>query len=599
MLVPIRTTYARAACFWCVVWTCLAGPQIDEKVKETLDEILGTEVTARMVECTNEVKDCDIASAVKDIATIAKLLTTQFADCPSGCSFLPEYCDDFFMATEKNMYALRNKCIAQDDWGLKCRRMEETMNQTLRDARFELGVTCSIISPGVGRRRLPRCDTLVTSITASAPTLSSCDSAWARNECIDHFCGLMAKFRWRIRPRNLQDPEEALDRFPPSFILPGCEDVERYPFDNLTCHDRLDIQSFCDCLCHVVPKVEGVALAECPFNADQYFLFGRLGVEGLLISPFCEDGLCRVLGQQRKSARCAEYDLPAEDECLAMQLPQLVDVACPWLEDSGQDGVLECLDGHRCAVGDDGWDCCEAHRGRGKCPRDTPVMCQTLCGGPGEYCCGKPDACSPRVCAPFLQAEPLLRATTSTTTTTLPMAGARVEKVEGPRVRINRGWWVWLLLVVPVVVGLTLIGIWWRIRRYRDDAKGERRAGIMEDFDRDGGFRRVMAMTEPPPKKRPIVFVELPYLPQVRPLGLELLETKVVRLHQWGKKNGFQVGDVIVDVAGVAVNTFEEIWDRIQARIAGSSPVRMGKIAPSREQWMFVVHTSMTGVRMT
>mmetsp|Transcript_82143 Transcript_82143/g.255294 ORF Transcript_82143/g.255294 Transcript_82143/m.255294 type:complete len:662 (-) Transcript_82143:75-2060(-) len=48
------------------------------------------------------------------------------------------------------------------------------------------------------------------------------------------------------------------------------------------------------------------------------------------------------------------------------------------------------------------------------------------------------------------------------------------------------------------------------------------------------------------------------------PLGLELLETRVVRLHAYGAKNGFQVGDVIVDIAGCPVSTFEEIWERIQ-----------------------------------
>jgi len=61
-----------------------------------------------------------------------------------------------------------------------------------------------------------------------------------------------------------------------------------------------------------------------------------------------------------------------------------------------------------------------------------------------------------------------------------------------------------------------------------------------------------------------MVAIVVPELPQVRPLGLELLETKVIRVHAWGKKCGWEVGDVIVSINGVNVSTFEEVWQRIQ-----------------------------------
>merc|ERR1719502_2215337 len=62
------------------------------------------------------------------------------------------------------------------------------------------------------------------------------------------------------------------------------------------------------------------------------------------------------------------------------------------------------MDGHRCRPDEDSWACCIAHGGRGKCPRDKPVMCDTLCSGhPTEYCC-ETEAwkCTPRPCSPFL-----------------------------------------------------------------------------------------------------------------------------------------------------------------------------------------------------
>jgi len=53
-------------------------------------------------------------------------------------------------------------------------------------------------------------------------------------------------------------------------------------------------------------------------------------------------------------------------------------------------------------------------------------------------------------------------------------------------------------------------------------------------------------------------------LPLSKPLGIELNECKVARVHPQGSKWGWQVGDTCVQVGSYPVSTFEEIWARIQ-----------------------------------
>jgi len=72
---------------------------------------------------------------------------------------------------------------------------------------------------------------------------------------------------------------------------------------------------------------------------------------------------------------------------------------CPWSSTSGEDGMLECMDGTRCD-GPSNWSCCSAHGGRAKCPRDKPVMCNEMSCGDGDYCCKAScdDFAGPRSC---------------------------------------------------------------------------------------------------------------------------------------------------------------------------------------------------------
>jgi len=268
--------------------------------------------------------------------------------------------------------------------------------------------------------------------------------------------------------------------------------------------------------------------------------------------------------------------LPTFQECEAFEIPHVA-LNCPWLTHSEEDNVMECLDGHRCRLDVEGWACCEHHYGRAKCPRDIPVMCDTLCSGQTEYCCGLPNSCTPRPCSAVLQPGPeyLPITTTTTYTTEPPGSGGDFATDGGLEVRIPRGTWVWLILLVPSFLFCAILFICVRIRnrpRFPPDPV------CKMDFDGDklGNFW----MVKPKPDesdskfKRPVHEIVLHDIPNQRPLGIELLELKVQRLHELGEKNGWEVGDQIVEIAGVAVSTFEEFWERLQVE-RNRLPVRI------------------------
>merc|ERR1719468_643472 len=119
-------------------------------------------------------------------------------------------------------------------------------------------------------------------------------------------------------------------------------------------------------------------------------------------------------------------------------------------------------------------------------------------------------------------------------------------------------------------IGICLL---WRKRHQLGLAPEPVKTDLVEDSDRFGGFKVMHTPEEPQESAAPIVHIVLPHLPEVRPLGLELMETRVIRVHPWGAKHGFRVGDIIVDISGVAVHTFEELWQRVQIERA-RPPVR-------------------------
>lgn len=156
---------------------------------------------------------------------------------------------------------------------------------------------------------------------------------------------------------------------------------------------------------------------------------------------------------------------------------------------------------------------------------------------------------------------------TSTVSSTLPPPGSGTDFAQGGssyEARLPQGTWVWLLLVIPLLIGVVAVLVWMRLRR-RPESFQEHPANVEEQADKYGAY--YVVKPKPPDeqaRRRPFVFIDVHELPQLRPLGLELQETKVIRVHGPGKRWGWQVGDVIVQIGGVPVTTFEELWQRIQ-----------------------------------
>ena len=63
---------------------------------------------------------------------------------------------------------------------------------------------------------------------------------------------------------------------------------------------------------------------------------------------------------------------------------------CPWMTPTTQNDVMQCRDGTFCNVKTDAakFECCKSHNGRGKCPKNAPLMCANKkCDGNTDYCC--------------------------------------------------------------------------------------------------------------------------------------------------------------------------------------------------------------------
>lgn len=233
--------------------------------------------------------------------------------------------------------------------------------------------------------------------------------------------------------------------------------------------------------------------------------------------------------------------------------------------------MLECLDGTRCNVQDSGWSCCENHLGRAKCPQNLPVMCDELCGRETEYCCGT--SCEQRVCSLMLRtdaSQDLLTTTTVTTiTTSAPPAVEDPGLFDNVEFEWNDSMFLWLLVIVPCNC-VCLWCCWNSVKRTaeRDKvSKLQHPAGLKGEIDKDGNFSLVKPQyldrdAEKGKGKEMKVHEKILVheLPLSKPLGLELEECKVVRVHAQGAKWGWQVGDIVFEVAGRPVSTFEEVY---------------------------------------
>lgn len=563
---------------------------VDETVQANLLQVFGLEITSTILSCNNDAQPgCDIRSFLDKLVEASFELRRSLDTCPAGCTLSQANCDYFYAATSTLAQKLRDECALTNSWPAKCVAMNRLLLAKSLDPKFDIAVVCGMVSPGINQTRLPTCGQLVAMTVATQKTLSKPKSGGcnftSKEECLDGFCGAYETFSWRMRPRNLQD-KNALFYYPKDFILAGCERfAANFPYDAAQCRRRMDINGYCDCLCGEFNTLVNPSGFDCGAAIDSYFLFARIGVTGIKLPSMCMSELCRVIGTSSSQPQCAPYNLPATRECLAYQFDKVPNASnlCPWLRNSRQNGVLTCLDGSKCFVDGPGdWACCTlGHLGRAQCPLDAPTMCNKLCSGSTEYCCmqipvdgNASAACTPRGCSPLFQPQAIyLNISNYSIIDQLLAEKPGSGKNPTFTLVIPSSWWFWLVLLVPLLAMIAAV-LYWRSRlRYRqlqkevEEAERAQIANSESVLDKLGGYFVVHKQSTDDGatvQKRPIIHIEMPELPMVKPLGLELMETRVIRVHTWGEKNGWKVGDIIVDVGGHPVNTFEEIWDRIQ-----------------------------------
>jgi len=554
--------------------------RMSDQTKDDFAALFDADFMQVMVDCQQLAGDtCDVAGLAEFMVEVGQRLTASFQNCPVGCTHAPQWCKDFWLAFDTNPVNLRNLCAQTGNWPGVCTVFLRELKVRVADVKWELGVMCGMIDAGLNLERMPSCNDLATMTTFNRLSLHDGGCAMdSVDECVSNLCDVYSQFAWRMHPRNLI-PEQVKVPFGYDYVLQGCEGLVHFDFYNRRdeCSQRLDIISFCECLCPAMPTVEALGTVDCPSLIDSYLLFGRLNITNFTLDPACEDELCDAFSQQRLQPSCEDSKLPGPMECLGMQIPQILpqNEPCPWKNHSGEVDVLECLDGYRCNIETEGWYCCENHRGRAKCPAHYPVMCDVLCSGITEYCCREEGQCTPRGCPVILEREIFYQEDTTTTTTTTPEGRAGATEDGDMELRLPQGSWVWLLILVPFAVGvLFFLYICCRDRKPSADSDDGEDTSIMGmKLDKFGFFKSYKAENREKQDNKPRVCIVMSELPDTRPLGLELVELRVVRVHPWGAKHGWQVGDIIVDIAGQPVNTFEELWERIQVE-RNRPPVR-------------------------
>lgn len=552
---------------------------------------------------------CPIDALGLNIIKASEKIIREINRCPYGCTFPVEMCKDWWKAVEDDVTSLRDTCSQTNNWPSPCLTFQRSLKKKLLNQSWELPVFCSIVDPGPAYERTPNCAALVQTTIANRMTLhdSGCDDPvsnyykvqtedWdeysPRDKCISNLCQVYKQFVWRMKPKNLLEDFEARN-YAADFYLPGCEKLVSYNFAQDACEHRKDIAGFCDCVCPLTVAPQG--FSRCDDVIDGFLLFGRFGASNVTLTRECEPEFCRFSGLRRGASQCESMDMPSTQECSAMQISRIDmeqnQTTCPWLNHTGQSQHLECLDGTRCNFQTEGWDCCELRRGRGKCPPEYPVMCDTLCSGITEYCCRTEGQCTPRKC-PLMLNQDLFYETPTTSTSLNIFSGATkaVEKDEGIIIRLPDGWWIWLFTLIPCCFGLLGSYMIWRVFRNMVSLVPEHFGESMElENDKYGAFTtfRPEKRQENTDPVMPRITISMPELPLNRPLGLELVELRVVRVHPWGKRNGWMVGDIIRDIAGHPVETFEELWERLQVE-RNRPPVRFTverwNILPSQEE---------------
>eukprot|EP00928_Gymnodinium_smaydae_P030964 TRINITY_DN22880_c0_g2_i1.p1 TRINITY_DN22880_c0_g2~~TRINITY_DN22880_c0_g2_i1.p1 ORF type:complete len:1089 (+),score=157.33 TRINITY_DN22880_c0_g2_i1:106-3372(+) len=612
-----RQTISTFSCWWSLLWLLLARPgggqpplqtdEIDywlpEELVEDLIVVYGREIAVAVNSCEAELSRCTVLPLAKEMERRGMQLRSAFNVCPK-CVYPAKWCEEYWEVTTEWLSGAEEKCNAVGDWPPTCQLMVMTIERVVKGP-FDISVICSLVDPPSKDAEPPTCGRLAQATMQSSETLLDCKN-WDHGKCVNHFCELYSIFRFRLRPINLQE-EGVANPYPEDFILPGCETVEKYAFSDADCPLREDVNGFCACFCPEVkegpppPQITRTAIekvvtppgggVDCRENVDEFLVFGRMGVHECRIRSTCESALCNMLEERRNSGNkhCQSLQLPGLDECTGMKLSQMEagSLTCPWLQHSGEDGVIECMDGTRCAVRGgiagyeaDTWACCVPdHRGRGRCPRDTPVMCDTICSGNTEYCCRRRGECTPRACSPVLNAKPtMLDAPIFSNTTTLPPTGPPIIEEDTSfftvlfsYIEVDGALMGWLIFLVPLCCGCCMLANWKKLRRKIEDLEPDHvtfdpSCRIEDDVDKLGPFQRVMKPDPPEEQvsRAEVARIVVRELPETKPLGLALQETMVVKVQPWGAKWGWREGDVILSIAGHKVTSFEQLWDRIQ-----------------------------------
>eukprot|EP00927_Polykrikos_kofoidii_P068300 TRINITY_DN6365_c0_g1_i1.p1 TRINITY_DN6365_c0_g1~~TRINITY_DN6365_c0_g1_i1.p1 ORF type:complete len:539 (-),score=72.17 TRINITY_DN6365_c0_g1_i1:323-1939(-) len=132
---------------------------------------------------------------------------------------------------------------------------------------------------------------------------------------------------------------------------------------------------------------------------------------------------------------------------------------------------------------------------------------------------------------------------------------------------------LWLIVAVPAACACSVFIFRRRVQQTINDSlepvepPQDLTLGTIErDRDKLGEFTRIRkpVIRKDANPSRPKVKIVVREMPERRPLGLEMQETMVVRVHPLGARWGWKEGDIVRVVAGVPVSTFEELWDRIQ-----------------------------------
>jgi len=190
--------------------------------------------------------------------------------------------------------------------------------------------------------------------------------------------------------------------------------------------------------------------------------------------------------------------------------------------------------------------------------------------------------CERRSCTPLLLSYPQyipIEVSTNTTTAAPGVPGGEIpslwKRIFGTDVKFELDgamFVIWLIVIIPMCLGIFTICFWDKIKRNLDAIEIEGAASLEDpknrmerEGDKLGSFNIVRRpRVDVPDKKQSLARIIVPELAEKRPLGLELQELQVVRVHPFGEKCGWKEGDLILEIAGIEVKSFEELWDRIQ-----------------------------------